>query len=102
MRLSTFVATEHAKPRDHVENICGVLVHVRPERREEIRAILTGYPGVEVHTVTEDGRMVVTVEDADGVWAGARITSFNDVPGILNVALAYHHFDSDLEGETVS
>ncbi|CAA7621683.1 chaperone NapD [Magnetospirillum sp. SS-4] len=102
MRLSTFVEAEHVKPREQVENICGVLIHVKPEFRHEIHAILTGLPGVEVHVMTEDGRMVVTVEDADGVWAGARITSFNDIQGVLSVTLAYHHFDSDLEGETVS
>ncbi len=102
MRLSTFVASEHAKPRERIENICGVLVHVRPDLRQEIHTALTGISGVEVHTMTDDGRMVVTVEDAGGVWAGAKITSFNDIRGVLNVALVYHHFDSDLEGETAS
>ena len=71
MRLSTFDAADHAKPRDRVENICGVLVHVKPERRYEVRATLAAISGVEVHTLTDDGRMVVTVEDAGGVWAGA-------------------------------
>ena len=102
MRLSTFVASEHARSREQVENICGVLVHVRPALRHEIRTALTDISGVEVHTMTDDGRMVVTVEDAGGVWAGAKITSFHDIPGVLNVALVYHHFDSDLQGESVS
>lgn len=102
MRLSTFVNAEHAKPRPQIENICGVLVHVKPELRHQVHAALTGISGVEVHTMTDEGKMVVTVEDADGVWAGAKITSFNDIRGVLNVALVYHHFDSDLEGETAS
>ena len=102
MRLSTFVATEHSKTRTQVENICGVLIHAKPERRHEVHDALSRIPGVEVHTMTDDGRMVVTVEDADGNWAGATITSLTDIQGVLNVALAYHHFDSDLEGETAS
>ncbi|CAA7616603.1 conserved hypothetical protein [Candidatus Terasakiella magnetica] len=102
MRLATFVATEHAKPREQVENICGVLVHAKPERRYDVHDALTRMPGVEVHTMTDDGRLIVTVEDADGNWAGSTITSFNDVQGVLSVALVYHHFDTDLEGETVS
>lgn len=104
MRLATFVATEHAKPRERVENICGVLVHAKPERRHEVRAALDLIPGVEVHTATDDGRMIVTVEDAAGIWAGATITSLNDIQGVVNVSLVYHHFDSDLdlEGEIVS
>ena len=104
MRLATFVANEHAKPRDQVENICGVLIHVKPSLRDDVHAALDRIPGVEVHTVTDDGRMVVTVEDANGTWAGATITSLTEIQGILNVSLVYHHFDSDfdLEGETVS
>ena len=102
MRLSTFVASEHAKPRERIENICGVLVHVKPDLRQEVHETLAGISGVEVHTMTDDGKMVVTVEDAGGVWAGAKITSFNDIRGVLNVALVYHHFDSELEGESVT
>jgi periplasmic nitrate reductase NapD len=99
MRLANFVAAEHVKPREQVENVCGVLVHVKPERRGAVRHALQSLPGVEVHLDTEDGRMVVVVEDAGGTWAGATITSFNDIEGVLSVALVYHHFDSDLEGE---
>ncbi|KIL98641.1 Periplasmic nitrate reductase component NapD [Paramagnetospirillum magnetotacticum MS-1] len=104
MRLATFVATEKSKPREQVENICGVLIHAKPERRHEVQDALGRIPGVEVHTMTDDGRMVVTVEDAQGNWAGATITSLTDIRGILNVSLVYHHFDSDLdlEGESFS
>lgn len=102
MRVNAFAAKERARPLDAVENVCGVLVHVRPGDAGSVRARLEAMPGVEVHAVTEDGRMVVTVEDAAGQWASATISQFNDVEGVLSVALVYHHFDSDLEGETVS
>lgn len=104
MRLSNFVAVEQTKPREQVENICGVLISVKPERRFEMRDMLLGFPGVEIHTVTEDGRMVATVEDAEGHWAGATLTRIADVQGVLSVSLVYHHFDTDLdlEGETAS
>ena len=101
MRLGTFVAREHEAPRVAVENICGVLVHAVPADRHRIKAALEALPGVEINTMTDDGKMVVIVEDADGQWAGATITSFHDIAGVLSVALVYHHFDSDLEGEIV-
>lgn len=101
MRLGTFVAREHQAPRPSVENICGVLVHVRPAERHRVKAELESRPGVEVHTMTDDGKLVVVVEDAAGQWAGATITSFHDIDGVLSVALVYHHFDKDLEGEIV-
>ncbi|MCA1908674.1 MAG: chaperone NapD [Magnetospirillum sp.] len=101
MRLGTFVEHEHQAMRPTVENICGVLVHVVPARRQQIRAELEARPGVEVHTMTDDGKLVVVVEDAEGQWAGSIITSFHDIDGVLSVALVYHHFDKDLEGEIV-
>ncbi|MGE4281984.1 MAG: chaperone NapD [Magnetospirillum sp.] len=101
MRLGTFVEREHQAPRHTVENICGVLVHVVPARRHQVKAALEAKPGVEIHTMTDDGKMVVIVEDAAGEWAGSIITSFHDVDGVLSVALVYHHFDKDLEGEIV-
>jgi nitrate reductase NapD len=100
MRLNSFVAKENARPRAEVENLCGVVVWARPDSRWQVRDALATLPGVEVHAVTDEGKMVVTVEDAAGRWAGATITSFNDIEGVLNVALVYHHFDSDLEGES--
>lgn len=104
MRVNSFVAKEKQKvrPPSAVENVCGVLVHVRPDLADAVRLALAALPGVEIHAATGDGRLIVTVEDAEGQWAGATISRFNDIAGVLSVALVYHHFDSDLEGETVS
>ncbi|MGE5478048.1 MAG: chaperone NapD [Bacteroidales bacterium] len=101
MRVNSFVQTERERPHTAVENICGVLVHARPEERHEVAERLTALPGVEVHIVSDEGKLVLTVEDAGGTWAGATIDQFIRVPGVLSVALAYHHFDSELEGEIV-
>lgn len=101
MRVNNFVAREKERSHHQVENICGVLVHIRPEERQSITTSLEALPGVEVHMVSDQGKMVVTVEDAGGTWAGATIEQFNKIPGVLSVALVYHHFDSELAGEIV-
>lgn len=101
MRLGSFVAKEHARPRPAEENVCGVLVHARPERMDAVAEALEALPGTQVHLKGADGKLVVTVEDAEGEWAGSILTRFNEVPGVLSVALVYHHFESDLEGEIV-
>lgn len=101
MRVNSFVKTERERPQGAVENICGVLVHARPDERHAVAGALEALPGVEVHMIGDEGKLVVTVEDAAGTWAGATIDQFNRVQGVLSVALAYHHFDSELEGEIV-
>lgn len=101
MRVNTFLAHEKERPHQHPENICGVLVHAHPDLLPEVTAALEALPGVEIHMVSEQGKMVVTVEDAGGTWAGATIDQFNKITGVLSVTLAYHHFDSELAGEIV-
>jgi nitrate reductase NapD len=101
MRVNSFVQREQERPHLAVENVCGVLVHVRPAERHDVARALGELPGVEVHIIGDDGKLVVTVEDADGIWAGSTIDQFNRVQGVLSVALVYHHFDSELEGEIV-
>ncbi len=102
MRISRFV-TDKPEPdlQKQAENICGVLVHAVPEERMAVKAALEALPGVEVHAVSDGGKLVVTTEDTGDTWAGATIEGFNAIKGVLSVALAYHHFDSDLEGEIV-
>ncbi|MBI5163548.1 MAG: chaperone NapD [Magnetospirillum sp.] len=101
MRLNSFVSAEKSRPHTELENICGVLVHAKPAELKRVSAALVALPGVEIHQSTAEGKLVVTVEDADGVWAGATISQFNEIEGVLSVALVYHHFDTDLEGEIV-
>lgn len=100
MRLGRFVeaALESAAPsRDW--NVCGVLVHVRPDRRARVGAALAALPGVEIHTSDPYGPLIATIEDTEDAagqhWAGATLTRFYDVPGVITAALVYHQSVSD-------
>ncbi len=101
MRVNAFAAREMERPVERPENVCGVLVMADPKQTQTVSEGLTALPGGEVHAVSEEGKMVVTVEDAGGTWAGATIEKFNQLPGVLSVALVYHHFDSCEQGEIV-
>ena len=100
MRLGRFVTTEQASaaaPRDW--NVCGVLVHVRPERRTQVGQALAALPGVEIHESGSRGPLIATIEDVQDDtgqhWAGATLTRFYDVPGVIMAALVYHQSVSD-------
>jgi periplasmic nitrate reductase NapD len=79
-------------------NICGVLVHVRPERLDDIKNTLCDLPGTEIHQFAADGRIVVTVEDVPGQWAGNTLTDISNIKGVLSAALVFHHRDGDDAG----
>ncbi len=78
-------------------NISGILVHAAPARLEAVRRALELMPGVEIHTITDDGRLVVTVEDAAEVNSGDTVLAIHRIDGVLSAALVYHNFESELD-----
>ena len=79
-------------------NIAGVVIHARPEKLAGVETQLTGLPGVEVHATTEDGRMVVTVEDEAPRLADT-VMGLQDVDGVLSASLIYHHFEESEQAQ---
>jgi nitrate reductase NapD len=83
-------------------NISGIIVQSRPEHAPAVRGRLLELPGVEVHALGEDGRMVVTIErDTDGEMADT-YRQLTYVDGVLAAALVYHHFEPDTDEEVSS
>ena len=76
-------------------NIAGLVVHALPHDHGRVRETLSELPGVEVHNFTEDGRLVVTVEDVDGSDPGAVVLDIHKITGVLSAALVFHLFEDD-------
>ena len=74
-------------------NICGVLVHARTNAIEKVKSSLEEITGVEVHTATDNGRLVVTVESEDRRFVADTISSFHDIDGVLSAAMVYQFSD---------
>lgn len=75
-------------------NICGVLVHVHPDRLEAVAAALSHMDGVGVHQRADGGRLVVTVEDTPGTTAFDAMTTIHRLDGVVAASLVYHQFDA--------
>ena len=78
-------------------NICGVLVHATPGRQAAVAEALAALGNTEVHQITNDSRLIVTVEEADDRTAGDTVLAMHRIPGVLSAALVYHHFEPDQE-----
>ncbi|HYD30020.1 MAG TPA: chaperone NapD [Azospirillaceae bacterium] len=103
MRLNRFIREEAARTVPLGHNVCGVLVHAQLQRLPAARAGLSALPGVEVHQVADDGRMILTVEDADGVTAAQTLAQLNQIEGVVSAALVFHHCEpQDLSEEMPS
>lgn len=78
---------------NEVINICGVLVHAMPGQASQVREKLLQYEGVEVHKVTEDGRLIVTIDHSDRHHMMDTINQLNNVEGVLSAAMVYQHHE---------
>ncbi len=76
-------------------NICGVVVHTRPELLDGVQSALTEMPGVEVHGRSDDGRLVVTVEDSPEHSCADTLGALHRVAGVVSASLVYQHGESN-------
>lgn len=83
-------------------NVCGVLVHARTEHIDQVRSNLLNMTGVEIHETTDDGRMVVTVEDETRKKVADTITNLQHVRGVLSASMIYQFSDEINENETIA
>jgi nitrate reductase NapD len=91
MRIGKFVQEENRRSRDEGTHLCGVLVFARAERVAIVGEVLAAMPGIEVHQIEADGRLIITIEDTVDEWAGQILTRVPTVEGVLSTSLVYHH-----------
>lgn len=80
-------------------NVCGVLVHTRIEHIDQVRSSLLEIPGVEVHTATNNGRLVVTIEHETRQKVADTLSDFQHMNGVLSAAMIYQFSDEIIPGE---
>ncbi len=80
-------------------NISSIIVHAKPTELASVRGSLEQIPGVEIHTVTDDGKLVVTIEtDTDGETAST-FDRINTMDGVMSAAMVFHQYESDPQKE---
>jgi len=77
--------------KQEVISVCGVVVHVHPDRREATESRMKKIPGLEIHGASKDGKLVVTVETDSYRKTGDAISHLQDVEGVLSVSMIYQH-----------
>jgi nitrate reductase NapD len=74
--------------------ISGILIQARPQNATALRAQLAALPGVEVHAVSADGRLVVTVEGDDERDMTAAFARVQTLDGVHATTLIYNHIET--------
>ena len=78
--------------------ISGLIIHTKADMADAIASQLAEYPGVEIHSVLENCKIVVVLESPN-VDDAHELTSrkFASIDGVLGVYLAYCNFEDQFE-----
>ena len=76
-------------------HIAGVLVQARPELIPQLQTRLGDVAGLEIHTVSPDGRMVITIESDGRKSVADTLFTLNAMQGVLSACLVYEHSETD-------
>lgn len=72
-------------------SICGVMAQALPEKMDDVKSLLLEIPGLEIHAVSNDGKMVITVESDNYKDTGRHISTLQKVKGVLSASMIYQH-----------
>lgn len=74
-------------------DIIGLVVSAFPDQREAISDRLLAIPGLEIHHVTSDGRLIVTIEQSTHQGLKSALNHLERVDHVLSTSVAYQYSD---------
>jgi len=82
-------------------NISSAIIHARPGDVALVQAGLAKLPGVEVHGISPEGKMIVTIETDDDDGNVAAYELIGRLDGVMSAAMVYHQTESEPEMEVL-
>lgn len=88
--------------RDEI-HIVGLIVHARHARINSIAQTINTMDGAEIHAMSEQGKLVVTIEANGSGEIVHAIETMQTLPGVYSVSLVYqHHEDAESLNEELA
>ena len=77
-------------PESH---IAGIVVHASQSNLEKIKQAISLLPGSEIHAVSPEGKMVVTLEASRSTVIADQLNAIHALPGVYSASLVYQHHE---------
>ena len=74
-------------------NLASLVVHTLPQDRERISGLLLGLSGLEIHAATDDGRLVVTVDNDSSQATADTLQAIHETRGVISAAVTFQYSD---------
>ena len=80
-------------------HISSIVVHARPEATATIRATVESLPGIEVHTVTPLGKMILILETDSEADIVTNLNTISLLDGVYAATLVFHSVEDLTDSE---
>ncbi|MCM2306358.1 MAG: chaperone NapD [Sulfuritalea sp.] len=80
-------------------NISSAIIHARPGDVAIVQAGLSSLAGVEIHAVSPEGKLIVTIVTEDDSSNVATYELIGQLDGVMSAAMVYHQTESEPENE---
>ena len=74
-------------------HVSSLVVLTQPDLRHALAERIATLDGAEIHAVSEEGKLVVTLEGPSQRPIMAAIDTIQGLPGVHSAALIFHQFD---------
>ena len=74
--------------------LASLILRINPHQRIAAEAALDAFPGVECHGMSDDGKLIVTVEDVPGTALADTLIAIHRIPEVLAATLAFEANDA--------
>lgn len=76
-------------------HITSLVIHAAQQHQPQLQQQISALAGAEVHTCTDDGKMIVTVEAESQQAILDQVEAINGLRGVLSSSLIYHQVDQN-------
>jgi len=80
-------------------NISSAIIHALPGDVAVVQAGLATLAGVEVHAISPEGKLIVTIETDDDGSNVATYERIGQLDGVMSAAMVYHQTESEPDKE---
>ncbi|WP_345337524.1 chaperone NapD [Ferrimonas pelagia] len=72
-------------------HVASLILELTPSRRDTVLQYINQLEGAEVHGLSDDHQLVVTLEGEQNVLS--RMEAMHTIPGVISVSLVSHHIE---------
>lgn len=76
-------------------NISSAIIHARPQDVASVQSGLAALAGVEIHGISPEGKLIVTIETEDEGSNAATYERIGQLDGVMSAAMVYHQTESE-------